>query len=108
MNNYTTKEQSERLMEVLHIPASTADLVYVRTPEGGHLMLFPDDMMYGDYVEYPVWSLGKILDIVLTCISIDHVCVYRDENHIDDLLHFIEYNQINHVFDYSKLEILKR
>ena len=102
-SNYTTKEQSERLMEVLHIPASTADLVYVKTDMGGHLLLFPEDMIDGDYVEYPVWSLGRIVDIILTCIEIDHICVYRGENHIDDLLHFIEYSQVGHTFDFSKL-----
>lgn len=102
-SNYTNKEQSERLMEVLNIPASTADLVYVRTDMGGHLLLFPDDMIDGDYVEYPVWSVGRIIDIILTCVEIDHISVYKGENHIDDLLHFIEYSQVGHTFDFSKL-----
>ena len=62
MKNYTTKEQSERIMNVLMIPASTADLVYVKSIKGSHRISFPDDMEDGDYVEYPVWSLGRLFD----------------------------------------------
>ena len=51
MKNYTTKEQSERIMNVLMIPASTADLVYVKSIKGSHRISFPDDMEDGDYVE---------------------------------------------------------
>lgn len=104
MGNYTTKEQSERLMNVLNIPPSTADLVSVKTSMGGHLTLFPDDMEDGDYVEYPIWSLGRLFEIAFACIDVDHISIYRDENYIDDLMHFIEYSECEHVFDYSKLK----
>lgn len=102
-NYYTTKEQSEHLMNVLNIPASTADLVCVKTRGGGRLVISPDDMVYGDYVEYPVWSLGRLFDIAFTCIDVACISIYRDENHIDDLMHFIEYSEVEHVFNYSNI-----
>lgn len=103
MKNYTTKEQSERLMDVLNIPASTADFVYVKSIKGSHRISFPDDMEYGDYVEYPVWSLGRLFDITFACTDWGCIPIYRDENHIDDLMHFIEYSEAEHVFNYSNI-----
>ena len=103
MKNYTTKEQSERLMDVLNIPASTADFVYVKSIKGSHRISFPDDMEYGDYVEYPVWSLGRLFDITFACTDWGCIPVYRDENHIDDLMHFIEHSEAEHVFNYSNI-----
>ena len=103
MKNYTTKEQSERLMDVLNIPASTADFVYVKSIKGSHRISFPDDMEYGDYVEYPVWSLGRLFDIAFACTELRCIPIYRDENHIDDLMQFIEYSEAEHVFNYSNI-----
>ena len=104
---YTTKEQSEHLMNVLYIPASTADFVYVKTSAGGHLMVSPDDMENGDYVEYPIWSLGALLDITFTCIDVNSIVIHRDENNINELIHFIEFCESSHAFDYSKLKLIK-
>ena len=101
---YTTKEQSERIMNVLNIPASTADFVYVKTSMGGHLLLSPDDMEYGDYVEYPVWSLGALFDVAFTCIDVNSIIIHRNENNIDELIRFIEFCESSHGFDYSKLK----
>ena len=108
MKNYTTKEQSERIMNVLMIPASTADFVYVKTIKGGHRISFPDDMEDGDYVEYPVWSLGRLFDIAFACIDVRCISIYRGENHIDDLMHFIEYSEAEHVFNYSNLYEIRK
>ena len=103
MKNYTTKEQSERLMDVLNIPASTADFVYVKSIKGSHRISFPDDMEYGVYVEYPVWSLGRLYDITFACTDWGCIPIYRDENHIDDLMRYIEYSEAEHVFNYSNI-----
>ena len=103
MKHYTTKEQSEHIMDVLNIPASTADFVYVKSIRGGHRISFPDDMEYGDYVEYPVWSLGRLYDITFACTDFICIPIYRDENHIDDLMRYIEYSEAEHVFNYSNI-----
>ena len=101
--NYTTKSQSEKLIE-LGINPSTADIVYIKTAEGGHLMLFPEDMVDGDYVEHVVWSVGNLMDIVFNCVDIGTLYFRKDKNKIDELIKFIETAISNHMFNFLKIE----
>lgn len=73
-NNYTSPEQSERLLE-LGLPADSADMYYSRTSTthfwdpylivGGSTYT----MISGSsaFIFLPCWSVGRLIEIYLTC-----------------------------------------
>lgn len=78
-NNFTTPEQSKRLLE-LGVPAWTADLYFYEEgcisnddePSG----VIPYDEVYqdyrkegvfSDYAEFPCWSVGRLMEIIDEC-----------------------------------------
>lgn len=67
-NNYTTRDHEKRLLEI-GLPEWTADLVDVKTPEGGLLRLFPDDVSYDDEIVGHCWSVGRLMEIFDICCT---------------------------------------
>ncbi|MBE6319369.1 MAG: hypothetical protein E7075_00230 [Bacteroidales bacterium] len=80
-SNFTTPEQSKRLLE-LGVPAWTADLYFYEEgcisnddePSG----VIPYDEVYqdeskegvfSDYAEFPCWSVGRLIEIHLKCCT---------------------------------------
>ncbi len=79
--NFTTVEQSERLLE-LGVPAWTADLYFYEEgcinnddePSGiiPYGEVYEDnskETMFSSYVELPCWSVGRLIEIHLKCCT---------------------------------------
>lgn len=116
-NNFTTPEQSNRLLE-LGVPADSADLIQVQdaitTDE--YIMVRNEDEPIGEFIEnnqdiLPCWSVGRLREIFY--YSAD------DKEHVKEVLHELpncsietliniitvfvkQYNEL----DFSKLEEL--
>ena len=107
-NNYTTIEQSKRLLE-LGVPADSADVVYYNTP----------DCLYDPYIittqsqlqrikegiGTPCWSVGRLMEIFAICFDPDFIefDVFADgttflQQMIDKFERWID------AMDFSKLE----
>ena len=73
--NFTTHEQSKRLLE-LGVPADSADLLYIQdaiTIED-YIMVRNEDESICDFIENnicikPCWSVGRLIEIFETCTS---------------------------------------
>lgn len=74
-NNFTTYEQSKRLLE-LGVPADSADCYLLRTHTKGdtfivdvlHGELYSEKDKFTNMLEYlPCWSVGRLIEIYLTC-----------------------------------------
>lgn len=79
-NNFTTPEQSKRLLE-LGVPAWTADCYYYE--EGGVCSdstpnvvplgeVWTDesrDTMFSSYIDLPCWSVGRLIEIFDLCFD---------------------------------------
>ena len=114
-SNFTTPEQSKRLLE-LGVPSWTADLYFYEEgcinnddePSG----VIPYDEVYEDnsketmfssYVELPCWSVGRLIEIYCLCVDERYSLEFigqihtRPMNKILDLLEVVK-------LDFSKLE----
>ena len=74
-NNFTTPAQSKRLLE-LGVPADSADCYLLRTHTQGdtfivevlHDELYSKKDKFTNLLEYlPCWSVGRLMEIYLTC-----------------------------------------
>ena len=73
-NNFTTQEQSEKLL-VMGIPANTADLYYERHSEIKFERMnirlnkieLADDFFEKHSLYTPHWSTGRLMEIYCTC-----------------------------------------
>ena len=74
-NNFTTPEQSKRLLE-LGVPADSADCYLLRTHTKGdtfivdvlHDELYSKKDKFTDLLEYiPCWSVGRLMEICEIC-----------------------------------------
>lgn len=74
-NNFTTPAQSKRLLE-LGVPADSADCYLLRTHTKGdtfivevlHDELYSKKDKFTNLLEYlPCWSVGRLIEIYLTC-----------------------------------------
>ena len=74
-NNFTTPAQSKRLLE-LGVPADSADCYLLRTHTKGdtfivevlHDELYSKKDKFTNVLEYlPCWSVGRLIEIYLTC-----------------------------------------
>jgi hypothetical protein len=76
-NNFTTQEQSKRLLE-LGVPADSADCYLLRTHTKGdtfivevlHDELYSKKEKFTDILEYlPCWSAGRLIEIITICCN---------------------------------------
>ena len=72
-NNFTTPTQSKRLLE-LGVPADSADFYYdkdeVEIDEITHPYILPFNRKFSNYNDMfylPCWSVGRLIEIYLTC-----------------------------------------
>lgn len=110
-NNFTTPEQSKRLLE-LGVPADSADCYYVRmkheefeTPRVSYeqyskLSLFhPKTFIY-----LPCWSVGRLIEIIGICkredVKVTFLMPSETTNYIDYLIEILSCKWL----DFSKLE----
>ena len=124
-NNFTTIEQSKKLLE-LGVPEWTADMFYDVNSEKKYRSweVCPETIQlnttyrkylaYGENFDvfkheyfYPCWSVGRLIEIMNICSIHNIVSIYRtdrDVTQIDIILETI-INRINgNSIDFSKLE----
>lgn len=112
-NNYTTPEQSKRLLE-LGLPADSADLysslgfenlVWVRNTENELREDLFDALINGKSANIPIWSVGRLIEIYLLCHSYNFKYEFlAEEKLIDTIVSSIEYAIQDLDFNFSKLE----
>lgn len=124
-NNFTTSEQSKRLLE-LGVPADSADCYYCNEykykpnvgPGSIHLTInvresqhdLSENLFYDDFY-IPCWSVGRLIEICLKCSTLEQRQVLFFCNGDDDYYSLIDYVvnvlesgvMTNHI-DFSKLE----
>lgn len=101
-NNFTTPEQSKRLLE-LGVPADSADCAmfpYDETFEQYELRVVPFNKVFSTYEIYnedgtiypgktPCWSVGKLIDILSNSQGWKHKRVSIPESAINDQIDFL-------------------
>ena len=105
-NNFTTPEQSKRLLE-LGVPADSADCVHTYLG----IKILPEGIKYSNYDwmvadgddRIPCWSDGRLMEIYEICNgkTFERNDVY---NIFSDIFTTIESALLNHKMDFSKLE----
>ena len=71
-NHFTTVDQSKRLLAV-GLPADSADCYFLPFGKGYIHLFAPGYMSYSDYKAYhsdditPVWSVGRLIEILIIC-----------------------------------------
>lgn len=124
-NNFTTPEQSKRLLE-LGVPADSADLYwhpkYRKNEKGAEYWNRPIILQDGHTIGYeqcysayydllPCWSVGRLIEICSRCSTLEQRQVLFFCNGDDDYYDFMDYTinvleteiMTNHM-DFSKLE----
>lgn len=117
-NNFTTPEQSKRLLE-LGVPADSANLFYSKfeceTFENRPTLCY--DKKYSDIVPYgyekdylPCWSVGRLIEIAKICsesrYSLRGLFLYLEDCEADECMSQVMdyFETCNYQFDFSKLE----
>lgn len=107
-NNFTTPEQSKRLLE-LGVPADSADLYY---QDYGSIPMVvwtetqPQNLIRG--ILKPCWSVGRLIEIYNTCVDFDLdngaaiVIFIQDKSPIVQMMEMFE-DKVS-IMDFSKLE----
>lgn len=76
-NNFTTPEQSKRLLE-LGVPADSADLytslgfenlTWIRNTKNELSKDFFDALINGKSANIPIWSVGRLIEIISLCYN---------------------------------------
>ena len=100
-NNYTTPEQSKRLLE-LGVPADSADCYY-----NDHDILFIAEGVISKfpmtYAYTPCWSVGRLMEIYGICMGVEGFFYCRG-NFINEAIRRIEYSVKKNLLDFSRLE----
>lgn len=124
-NNFTTIEQSKKLLE-LGIPEWTADMFYDVNSEKKYRSWefcpepIPLNTTYRKYIAYgenfdvfkheyfyPCWTVGRLIEIMNICSMHDIVSIYRTDRDVTQIDIIIEtiINRINgNSIDFLKLE----
>ena len=114
-NNFTTPEQSRRLLE-LGVPADSADCFWFDEKE----IFFLQDKLYSDEakdgelvraIDYtPCWSVGRLIEIAKICsksrYALRGLFLFLEECNADECMsQVMDYFEIcNYQFDFLKLE----
>ena len=119
-NNFTTPEQSKRLLE-LGVPADSADCYLLRTRTKGdtfivevlHDELYSRHDKFTNLLEYlPCWSVGRLIEIMLLCHISDGAGIMFDKplyevsncTNIEWCIRVLESSITYCHIDFSKLE----
>ena len=114
-NNFTSPEQSKRLLE-LGVPADSADCFYYSDNQGEEV--FPNIIpivndgkicfsLFCDNKALPCWSVGRLIEIMKIC-SMPVMTWYIKSNSKQSLIELfmenLETSILERDFDFSKLE----
>ena len=119
-NDFTTPEQSKRLLE-LGVPAWTADYYYYEeggiskdctpniVPLGEVWTDESKETMFSSYVDIPCWSVGRLMEIIRICnLTSETIWVYIERDNISTMISAtitaITDGVNNRMLDFSKLE----
>ena len=105
-NNFTTLEQSKRLLE-LGVPFDSADCYYEYFDDEDGVPIYGDFPQYGtSYVELdmPCWSVGRLVEIYVIARGIDtsFLLIERGKDMVQYLIRLYE-DKVKDL-DFSKLE----
>lgn len=106
-NNFTTPEQSKRLLE-LGVPADSADCVYLG--DYADIWVLKDCKYSGISQEKPLkpipcWSVGRLIEIIGICDEWFDYCDLVDADDITGgIVDFIEGAVRTNYIDFSRLE----
>ena len=108
-NNFTTSEQSKRLLE-LGVPADSAECYYDSWGQIQWRQLRDlDHDFFQKYISYiPCWSVGRLIEIMKICNHPDDVdevfceLAYSKKNLVELIVRLMEENK--EITDFSKLE----
>lgn len=113
-NNFTTPEQSKRLLE-LGVPADSADMYYHKDIGFTDFHLEPEVIPAGElfstgnqvYIyDIPCWSVGRLIEIMHICYHPDDVdqvfceLAYPKKNLVEIIVEFMEENKGRADFSY--------
>lgn len=104
-NNFTTPEQSKRLLE-LGVPAWTADCLYTSKDNITPYVLLKAMVDYdaGKHL-IPCWSVGRLIEIYCFAAGIEYIKICLSEiSQIESMIRMIEIAVKVKTFDFSKLE----
>ena len=120
-NNFTTPEQSKRLLE-LGVPADSADMFYFaignskENYDRGIFYETPDVLKPGNIFHeltkntFPCWSVGRLIEICLKCSTLEQrqcrfFCNGDDDEYslIDYIVTVLESGVMTNHMDFSKL-----
>ena len=113
-NNFTTPEQSKRLLE-FGVPADSADCFYDKQFYGGNIV---QTRMYAEWrtrhdlfsgvlsdILIPCWSVGQLMGIIRICnLTAEKTWVYIEQDNIHAMITAIIDGVNNRMLDFSKLE----
>lgn len=110
-NNFTTPEQSKRLLE-LGVPADSADMCYRINHEVARFDKIPTAIPYKDFTAKilycPCWSVGRLIEILKECINNedDLIDIFVELQYSNDILTTILmiFRDNKAILDFSKLE----
>ena len=109
-NNFTTPEQSKRLLE-LGVPADSADLytslgfenlIWIRIMKKELNEDFFDALINGKSAHIPIWSVGRLIEIFELCTG-RKLIRRMDRPIVEDVKCRIAFYIHHHKFDFSKL-----
>lgn len=76
-NNYTTLEQSNRLVEYFGLPVDSADLIQITDVDGDEFIVAVNDKTQiksnPDEVVIPIWSVGRLIEIYAIAMDSDFI-----------------------------------
>ena len=115
-NNFTTPEQSKRLLE-LGVPVDSADQVYYEDIMwGAHEFLSPEHpysevVKEHENISLPCWSVGRLMEIYDTCFispkSRSYWCAHTrliGVQYVDYILDCYKNALADNLLDFSKLD----
>lgn len=111
-NNFTTTEQSKRLLE-LGVPADSADCFWFDERDLMFLKdeLYSDEAKDGEWVRatdyLPCWSVGRLIEIYLLCAELKKpqmIFIKEDVLMMDRMINELCYMAESERLDFSKLE----
>ena len=102
-NNFTTPEQSKRLLE-LGVPADSADMYYSQTCRTIVIVDEQIDKKKFYKVILPIWSAGRLIEIYVIARGLDtaYLPIERGEDMVKYLIRLYEEKVKD--LDFSKLE----